>query len=127
MTGGGGLPRSVMNGGGPGVIDPGLNWDGSWVLADNAGVATDFKTILNLTVPLIVQIGHRKLPLSEILVLGPGSILELAKSADDPLDLQVNNKDIGTGTAVKVGENFGIRIAEINSARDRAEAMVGGS
>ena len=116
-----------MNGGGPGVIDPGLNWDGSWVLADNAGVATDFKTILNLTVPLIVQIGHRKLPLSEILVLGPGSILELAKSADDPLDLQVNNKDIGTGTAVKVGENFGIRIAEINSARDRAEAMVGGS
>ena len=93
--------------------------------ADKPPVATDFKTILNLTVPLIVRIGHRKLPLSEILALGPGSILELAKSADEELDLQVNNKNIGTGTAVKVGENFGIRISDINSARDRAQAMVG--
>ncbi len=89
-------------------------------------MATDFKTILNLTVPLIVQIGHRKLPLSEILALSPGSILELAKSADEELDLQVNNKNVGTGSAVKVGENFGIRITDINSARDRAQALVGG-
>jgi flagellar motor switch protein FliN/FliY len=88
-------------------------------------VATDFKTILNLTVPMIVRIGHRKLPLSEVLALGPGSIIELSKSADETLDLQVNNKSVGTGSAVKVGENFGIRIAEINSARSRAEALVG--
>jgi flagellar motor switch protein FliN/FliY len=89
-------------------------------------VATDFKTILNLTVPMIVQIGERKLPLSEVLSLGPGAIIELAKSADEELNLQVNNKTVGTGTAVKVGENFGIRISDIHSARDRAQAMVGG-
>ena len=88
-------------------------------------MATDFKTILNLTVPVIVQIGRRKMPMSEVLALGPGAILELSKSADDELDLQVNNKTIGTGTAVKVGENFGIRLSGINSARSRAEAMVG--
>ncbi len=87
-------------------------------------MATDFKTILNLTVPVIVQIGHRKLPLSEILALGPGAILELAKPADDDLDLRVNNKTIGKGAAVKVGENFGIRINHIRSARDRAQVML---
>ena len=88
-------------------------------------MATDFKTILNLTVPLIVRIGHRKLAMSEILSLGPGAIIEMTKNADDDLELQVNNKTIGTGAAVKVGENFGIRINEIKSARSRAEALVG--
>ncbi|MEM8738017.1 MAG: FliM/FliN family flagellar motor switch protein [Planctomycetota bacterium] len=88
-------------------------------------MSTDFKTILNLTVPLIVQIGRRKLPLNEILNLAPGAILELPKSADDQLDLCVNNKTVGTGSAVKVGENFGIRINDINSARDRAQTLLG--
>lgn len=89
-------------------------------------MSTDFDTILKLTVPLIVQIGERKLPLNEVLALAPGSIIELTKSADDDLALRVNNKTIGNGNAVKVGENFGIRIADINSARDRAQALVGG-
>lgn len=88
-------------------------------------MATDFDTILKLTVPLIVQIGDRKLPLSEVLTLAPGSIIELAKTSDEDLALRVNNKTIGHGNAVKVGENFGIRIADINSARDRAQALVG--
>lgn len=73
---------------------------------------------------MIVQIGRRKLPLSEILSLSPGAIIEMGKSADDDLDLLVNNKPIGTGAAVKVGENFGIRIAGIRPARDRAEALL---
>ena len=89
-------------------------------------MATDFNTILNLTVPLIVQIGERKLPLGDVLALAPGSIIELSKTADEDLALRVNNKTIGHGNAVKVGENFGIRIADINSARDRAQALVGG-
>ena len=89
-------------------------------------MATDFKTILNLTVPMIVQIGQRKLPVGEVLPLAPGSIIELPKSADEELAFCINNKTIGTGSAVKVGENFGIRISEINSARDRAETVLGG-
>lgn len=88
-------------------------------------MATDFKTILNLTVPMIVQIGRRKLPVGEVLALSPGSIIELPKSADEELEFSINNKTIGRGNAVKVGENFGIRITRINSARSRAEALVG--
>ncbi len=86
---------------------------------------TDFDTILKLTVPVIVRIGRQQMPLSEVLELSPGSILELDKTSDEDLDLSVNNKQIGTGAAVKVGENFGLRIHQIQSARDRAEAMLG--
>lgn len=86
-------------------------------------MATEFATILALDVPLIVQIGRRKLALSEVLGWAPGAIIELAKHADDPLNLHINNKPIGTGAAVKVGENFGIRINDISSASDRVKAL----
>lgn len=94
------------------------------MLADSERVPTEFHTILKLTVPMIVQIGRRKLPLSEILNLSPGAIVELPKNADDELELLVNNKSVGHGNAVKVGENFGIRIQGITSARDRAKALM---
>ncbi len=88
-------------------------------------MATDIKTILRLNVPVIVQIGHRRMPVDKVLGLGPGAILELTKAADSELSLLVNNKAIATGQAVKVGENFGLRVNEIGSARQRVEALAG--
>ena len=86
-------------------------------------MATDLQAILKLTVPVIVQIGERKLPMDDVLALGPGAILELNKYADDELVLLVNNKRVGTGQAVKVGENFGIRITHVGTQRQRVQAM----
>lgn len=86
-------------------------------------MATEIQTILKLRVPVIVRVGQRKVPLDEILALGPGTILELERPAEEELDLMVNNKPIGSGTAVKVGENFGIRITDIGSQRQRVEAL----
>lgn len=86
---------------------------------------TDAQTILKLSVPVIVQVGERHLPMDDVLALGPGAILELTKSSEDELELLVNNKMVGKGVAVKVGENFGIRITSIGSARERAEAIAG--
>ena len=84
---------------------------------------TDLQTILKLTVPVIVQVGHRSMLMDDVLALGPGAILELDKPADNDLDLLVNNKTIGTGEAVKVGENFGIRITSIGTTQQRVEAL----
>ncbi len=84
---------------------------------------TDVQTILKLYVPVIVEIGRRHMSLDNVLGLAPGAIIELPKSADEKLDLLVNNKPIARGTAVKVGENFGIRVEATGSARQRIEAM----
>lgn len=89
-------------------------------------MATDIATILKLAVPMIVQIGKRTTTLEAILTLGPGAIIELNKAADAELELLVNNKPIGSGHAVKVGENFGIRIESVGSTKQRLEAMAGG-
>lgn len=89
-------------------------------------MAPQLKTILQLEVPVIVQIGRQKMSLDDVLALQPGTIMELNKHADDELSVLINNKSIGSGLAVKVGENFGLRITQIGSARQRIEALAGG-
>ncbi len=79
--------------------------------------------ILKLEVPIVVRLGERRMSLAEVVSLLPGAIIELAKQSEDELDLLVNNKQIATGTAVKVGENFGLRISYIGDAGDRIRAL----
>ncbi len=83
----------------------------------------DIKAILQLEVPLIVQIAMRMMTVEEVTSLVPGAIIELPKPADDELALLVNNKPIGAGTAVKVGENYGLRVTYIGDLQDRIAAM----
>jgi len=83
----------------------------------------DPKRILNLEVPVIVQLARRTMPLSDILALTTGAIVEFEKPADSELDLLINNHYVGQGQAVKVGENFGLRVTNIGSLHSRIKAM----
>jgi flagellar motor switch protein FliN len=83
-----------------------------------ADSAPEFQRLLVIEVPVIVLLGQRRMNVGEVMRLAVGAIVEFSKSADEELDLLVNNKPIGKGTAVKVGENFGIKITNIGSVRD---------
>ena len=83
----------------------------------------ELQRILRLNVPVIVKLAERKLLLSEVMRLGVGAILEFAKSSDEPLELLINNKPIGMGEAVKVGENFGLRITQVGDLKQIVSAM----
>jgi len=93
--------------------------------ADPSAPTPDVTRILKLKVPVIVRIADRKLPLSDILRLAHGSILELNRGSEEPLHLMVNNTVVGEGEAVKVGEHFGMRVTSIGDVRDRLDAMGG--
>lgn len=86
-------------------------------------VPADLRSILTLEVPFIVVIASRDLPVKEVMNLVPGAIIELPKLADEELEILVNNKPIGLGNAVKVGENFGIRITYVGNLKDRIRAL----
>lgn len=88
-------------------------------------MATDIKTILKLEVPVLVMVGECRMHLDDVLSLGPGAIMELERPADSDLILMINNKPIGAGQAVKVGENFGLKISHIESTQDRLTALAG--
>ena len=83
----------------------------------NAPLNKGLDRILGLEVPVVVKLAERKLLLSEVMRLGVGAIIEFVKSSNEPLELLINNKPIGTGETVKVGENFGLRITHIGDVR----------
>ena len=86
-------------------------------MAAASPLQVELQRILRLEVPIIVKLAERKLTLSEVLRLGNGAIIEFSKSNDEPLELLINNKTIGVGEAVKVGENFGLRITQIGDVK----------
>jgi len=88
---------------------------------------SDIRSILKLEVPLIVRIAERSMHVDEVVQWVPGMIIEMAKSADEELELLVNNVPIGVGSAVKITENFGIRITFVGDLRERIGAISGGS
>jgi len=85
----------------------------------------ELNRILRLQVPLIVRLAERKMHCSEVMRLGTGAIIEFSKSSERPLELLVNNKVIALGDAVKVGENFGLRIRQVGDPKQIVEALGG--
>jgi flagellar motor switch protein FliN/FliY len=83
----------------------------------------ELRRILNVRVPVIVRLAGRDLAVGEVMKLSHGSILEMQKHCEEPLHLMVNNQVIGEGEAIKVGENFGLRLTAVGDLRDRVEAM----
>lgn len=86
-------------------------------------MGSNLDRILTLEVPIIVRLGVRQMTLGDVLSMAPGMIIELPKSSEDELDLLVNNKPMGSGIAVKVGENFGLRVSYIGDLRERIAAL----
>ncbi len=91
---------------------------------NGAGMSATLKTIEKLEVPVVVRLGERPISVREVLDLFPGSIIELPKPADSELDLLINNKQIGKGGAVKIGENFGIRLTYVGNEVERLKAVL---
>ncbi|MEZ4224497.1 MAG: flagellar motor switch protein FliN [Polyangiaceae bacterium] len=69
--------------------------------------------VMDVPVELTIELGRKALKISEVLRLGPGSVIELSKANGEPLDIYVNNRLIARGEAVVVGERYGIRLTEV--------------
>ncbi len=84
---------------------------------------TDLASILALEVPLVVVLGERTITIKEVLGWIPGSIFELPNSAEGDLEVRINQRPIALGSAVKIGENFGIRVTHVGDPKQRILAM----
>lgn len=80
--------------------------------------------LLDIELPLMVRMGQTEMQLGELLKLTPGSILELNRAADAPVELLVNSKLIARGEVVVVDGNFAFRITEIESTDARIRSLV---
>jgi flagellar motor switch protein FliN/FliY len=87
------------------------------------GPDAEVQRILHLRVPVIVQLATRRMPIGAVRDLSAGAIVEFDKPVDDALDLLANNRLIGRGRCVKVGENFGLQITRICDPAERVRSL----
>jgi flagellar motor switch/type III secretory pathway protein FliN len=83
----------------------------------------DVSRILGMEVPLSAILAERDMAVQAILEITVGTIIEFDKPFEQELDLHVAGRCIAYGHAVKVGENFGLRISRIGPVKDRIDAM----
>ncbi|MBK9795209.1 MAG: flagellar motor switch protein FliN [Holophagaceae bacterium] len=91
-----------------------------------SGPATDagnLDLLLDIQLPVVVRMGQTEMMMGELLKLTPGSILELNRSADAPVELLVNGKLIAKGEVVVVDGNFAFRITEIDTRAARIRSL----
>ena len=75
--------------------------------------------LLDIPLKVTVELGRTKMRIEDILDLSSGSIVELDKLAGEPVDVLVNQKLIAKGEVVVIDENFGVRVTDIISQKDR--------
>lgn len=75
--------------------------------------------ILNLPVKVCAELGRARVSVAEILGFCQGTVVELDNVAGDAINLTMNDRVVAVGEAVVINENFGLRISEVDSVRDR--------
>lgn len=87
------------------------------------GKEKNLQLILDIPLRVTVELGRTKMPVSELLNLTQGSVIELSKLAGEPMEVLVNDKLIARGEAVVVNEKFGVRLTDIISPTERIEQL----
>ncbi len=75
--------------------------------------------IMDVPLEVTVEMGRTTKKVEEILEFSPGTVIELEKLAGDPIDILVNGKYVAKGEVVVVDENYGIRVTDIVSVKNR--------
>ena len=84
---------------------------------------TNIDLLLDVELPIAVRIGTTEMRLIDIMKLGLGSIIELKKLVDDPVEVLVNDQLVARGEVVVCDSNFAVRITEVQSKAQRIKSL----
>ncbi len=79
--------------------------------------------LMDVDLDVAVELDRKTILVSDLLKLGKGSIVELEKSAGEPLDVFVNGRKFAEGEVVVIDDKFGIRITQLLSPKDRVKSL----
>jgi flagellar motor switch protein FliN/FliY len=75
--------------------------------------------LLDIELPVTLRFGRTQMLLGDVMALGTGSVIEFDRGVDQPVDVLVNGRVVARGEAVMVQGNYGVRVSEIVSRRER--------
>ena len=96
-------------------IEPGLH---------DGGNTQNMDFLLDIPLDITVELGKSKITIGDLLKLGQGSVVELDKLTNQPLQIFVNKKLMGEGEVVVVNEKFAVRLMNIISPGERVRGLV---
>ncbi|OOY15393.1 flagellar motor switch protein FliN [Thioclava sediminum] len=82
--------------------------------AASDGDGQNVNAMLNVGLSVQIVLGQSRIPISQLLNLSRGSVIELEKKIGEPVDVVINDRLVARGDLVKVGENrLGVTLTEI--------------
>jgi flagellar motor switch protein FliN/FliY len=85
----------------------------------------NLELILDIDMPLTVRFGEATVSIEALSKLGPGSLVELSRQPDDPVDVLINGRLVARGEVVVVAGNYGVRVTQVVSADERMRTLNG--
>ncbi len=94
---------------------------------DNSSVAipglNNLDVVLNIPVDVSLELGRATVDLQSLIELSQGSVIELNRLVDEPVDVLVNGKLVAKAEVVVVDNKFGARITDVVSPEKRVEKL----
>lgn len=90
---------------------------------DVKSVPKNIDLIMDVPLEISVVLGKTNKTIKEVLSLNSGSLIELNKLVEDPVEVLVNGKRVAFGEVVVVEENFGVRITSIVDSDERVRSL----
>ena len=87
----------------------------------------NMERLLEVEMDVTVRFGLTEMPLREIVRFGIGSMIELDRTVDEPVELLVNNFPFARGEVVVVDGYYGVRVTEIDSPESRSQTFLSGN
>jgi flagellar motor switch protein FliN/FliY len=69
--------------------------------------------VMDVELSCTLRFGQRQLSLREILDLASGSVVELDRQVDEPVELVLDGRVVARGEAVIIDGNYGMRITQV--------------
>ncbi|MDZ4796839.1 MAG: flagellar motor switch protein FliN [Bryobacteraceae bacterium] len=111
-------------GGGPALTAGSTEQSGGWGLGPPSRT---MDALLDVHLPVSISFGQARMPLKDVLKLTAGTVVELNRQPEDPVDIIVNDCVIARGEVVVVDGNYAVRIQSIIGRQERLGLRIGKS
>ena len=88
-----------------------------------AASAKNLEVVLDIPVRLSMEVGNTNISIRKLLQLNKGSVVELTRTAGEPLDVMVNGTLVAQGEVVVVNDKFGVRLLDVISPEQRINSI----
>lgn len=72
--------------------------------------------LMDVELSLTLRFGSRQLLLREVLALSPGTVVDLDRQVEEPVDVLLDGRLVARGEVVVVNGNYGLRVTEVAPA-----------